>query len=135
MNSLTKNTLTQLASVVCIVLMCTPTVKANGATFQLSLGEGDVLNSRQIYGTSSKASIRGSYAKTFGRPNVGLKHVTNHAVPIIEGARRREDCTKLVSGSLRAKTELGRSPDRSNLKQMFTVACAGTRPVATKNSP
>ncbi len=122
MNSLTKNTLTQLASVVCIVLMCTPTVKANGATFQLSLREGDVLNSRQIYGTSSKASIRGSYAKTFGRPNVGLKHVTNHAVPIIEGARRREDCTKLVSGSLRAKTELGRSPDRSNLKQMITVA-------------
>ena len=60
MNSLTKNTLTQLASVVCIVLMCTPTVKANGATFQLSLGEGDVLNSRQTYGTSSKASIRGS---------------------------------------------------------------------------
>ena len=45
MNSLIKNTLTQLASVVCIVLMCTPTVKANGATVQLSLGEGDVLNS------------------------------------------------------------------------------------------
>ena len=89
MNSLTKNTLTQLASVVCIVLMCTPTVKANGATFQLSLGEGDVLNSRHIHGTSSKASIRGSYAKTFGRPNVGLKHVTNHAVPIIEGAPPR----------------------------------------------
>ena len=123
MNSLTKNTLTQLASVACIVLMCTPTVKANGATVQLSLGEGDVLNSRQIYGTSSKASIRGSYAKTFGRTNVGLKHVTNHAVPIIEGERRRGDCTKLVSGSLRAKTELGRSPDLSNLKQMFTVAC------------
>ena len=122
MNSLTKNTLTQLASVVCIVLMCTPTVQANGATVQLSLGEGDVLNSWQIHGTTREASIRGSDAKTFGRLNVGLEHVTNHAVPIIEGERRRGDCTKLVSGSLRAKTELGRSPDLSNLKQMFTVA-------------
>ena len=34
----------------------------------------------------------------------------------------KRHCTKLVSGSLRAKTELGRSPDLSNLKQMITVA-------------
>lgn len=72
MNSLTKKTLTQVASIVSIVLMCTPTAKADGTTVKLSLGGGDVLNSRQIYGTSSNASIRGSYAKTFGRLDVGL---------------------------------------------------------------
>ncbi|MDA9566391.1 hypothetical protein N9R76_01165 [Planktomarina temperata] len=85
MNSLIKKTLTQVVSIVSIALMCTPTAKADGTTVQLSLGGGDVLNSRQIYGASNKASIRGSYAKTFGRLVVGLKHVTNHAVPIIEG--------------------------------------------------
>ena len=63
------------------------------------------------------------------------KHVTNQPVPVTDGPRRPGDCTKLVSGSLRAKTELGWFADRSNLKQMFTVACVGTRPVATKNSP
>ena len=50
------------------------------------------------------------------------KHVTNRPVPVTHGARRPGDCTKLVSGSLRAKTELGWSADRSNLKQMITDA-------------
>jgi len=50
------------------------------------------------------------------------KHVTNRPVLVIQGARRPGDCTKLVSGSLRAKTELGWSADRSNLKQMITDA-------------
>jgi UDP-glucose 4-epimerase len=50
------------------------------------------------------------------------KHVTNRSVPIIEGARRPEDCTKLVSGSRRAETELGWSTGRSNLSQMITDA-------------
>mgnify|MGYP001250199296 CR=1 FL=1 len=50
------------------------------------------------------------------------KHVTNRSVPITEGARRPEDCTKLVSGSRRAETELGWSADRSNLSQMITDA-------------
>ena len=49
-------------------------------------------------------------------------YVTNRPVPIVEGPRRAGDCTKLVSGSLRAKTELGWSADRSNLKQMITDA-------------
>lgn len=49
-------------------------------------------------------------------------HVTNRSVSIVEGPRRAGDCTKLVSGSLRAKTELGWSADRSNLKQMITDA-------------
>ena len=48
--------------------------------------------------------------------------VTNRPVPIIEGARRPGDCTKLVSGSLRAISELGWSADRSNMKQMITDA-------------
>ena len=50
------------------------------------------------------------------------KHATNRPVPVTNGARRPGDCTKLVSGSLRAKTELGWSADRSNLKQMITDA-------------
>lgn len=48
------------------------------------------------------------------------KLVTNKAVPITEGDRRPGDCTKLVSGSERAVTELGWSADRSNLKQMIS---------------
>lgn len=50
------------------------------------------------------------------------KHVTNRPVPVTLGARRPGDCTKLVSGSLRAKTELGWLADRSNLKQMIMDA-------------
>lgn len=48
--------------------------------------------------------------------------VTNRAVPVNEGARRAGDCTKLVSGSARAETELGWSPHRSTLKQMIADA-------------
>ena len=50
------------------------------------------------------------------------RDVTNRAVPIIEGARRPGDCTKLVSGSSRAVTELGWNPTRSTLKQMIADA-------------
>ena len=50
------------------------------------------------------------------------RHVTNKTVPVIEGKRRPGDCTKLVSGSLRATEELGWSASRSNLKQMITDA-------------
>ena len=49
-------------------------------------------------------------------------HVTNMPVPIIEAARRPDDCTKLISGSSRAISELGWSSDRSNMKQMITDA-------------
>ena len=48
--------------------------------------------------------------------------VTNKEVPIIEGARRAGDCTKLVSGSDRAESELGWTPDRSTLEAMVTDA-------------
>lgn len=50
------------------------------------------------------------------------RHVTNRAVPIVEGARRPGDCAKLVSGSSRAVSELGWSASRSNMKQMITDA-------------
>jgi UDP-glucose 4-epimerase len=54
-----------------------------------------------------------------------VKHavkVTKRPAPIIEGARRSGDCTKLVSGSDRAVSELGWSATRSNMKQMITDA-------------
>jgi UDP-glucose 4-epimerase len=48
--------------------------------------------------------------------------VTNQEVPHVEGPRRAGDCTKLVSGSERAVTELGWSPKRSNMKEMIKDA-------------
>ncbi|MEM8654460.1 MAG: UDP-glucose 4-epimerase GalE [Pseudomonadota bacterium] len=48
--------------------------------------------------------------------------VTNQAVPFVEGDRRPGDCTKLVSGSRRAETELGWTPRRSTLETMITDA-------------
>lgn len=50
------------------------------------------------------------------------KLVTNRDVPIVEGPRRAGDCTKLVSGSVRAEIELGWTPKRSTLKAMITDA-------------
>jgi UDP-glucose 4-epimerase len=48
--------------------------------------------------------------------------VTNKQVPHVEGPRRAGDCTKLVSGSERAVTELGWVPERSNMKTMIEDA-------------
>ena len=48
--------------------------------------------------------------------------VTKRPVPIIEGKRRLGDCTKLLSGSSRAVSELGWSADRSNMQQMISDA-------------
>jgi len=48
--------------------------------------------------------------------------VTNRAVPISEGPRRPGDATALVSGSTRAKAELGWSPKRSTLDTMIADA-------------
>jgi UDP-glucose 4-epimerase len=45
--------------------------------------------------------------------------VTNRVVPVVEGPRRAGDCTKLVSGSVRAEQELGWQPERSTLEQMI----------------
>ncbi|WP_299295361.1 UDP-glucose 4-epimerase GalE [uncultured Tateyamaria sp.] len=50
------------------------------------------------------------------------RSVTNQAVPYVDGARRAGDCTKLVSGSTRAETELGWTPTRSTLETMITDA-------------
>lgn len=48
--------------------------------------------------------------------------VANRPVPVIEGTRRPGDCTKLVSGSTRAISELCWSAHRSSLKQMIADA-------------
>jgi UDP-glucose 4-epimerase len=45
--------------------------------------------------------------------------VTNRAVPHEEAPRRPGDCTKLVSGSIRAEQELGWHPARSDLPRMI----------------
>ena len=52
------------------------------------------------------------------------RNVTNRAVPYQEGPRRPGDCTKLVSGSARARDELGWTPSRSNMQQMIRDAWA-----------
>ncbi len=50
------------------------------------------------------------------------KTVTNRTVPYNVGPRRAGDCTKLVSGSVRAEGELGWRPKRSTLETMITDA-------------
>ena len=50
--------------------------------------------------------------------------VTNRAVPIVEGPRRPGDAAALVSGSSRAKAELGWEPARSTLPKMIRDALA-----------
>ncbi len=50
------------------------------------------------------------------------KAVTNRAVPFSVGPRRAGDCTKLVSGSVRAEDDLGWRPKRSTLETMITDA-------------
>ncbi len=48
--------------------------------------------------------------------------VTNREVPYQIGPRRGGDCTKLVSGSVRAEAELGWRPKRSDLATMIADA-------------
>ncbi|MBW4706832.1 UDP-glucose 4-epimerase GalE [Roseobacter sp. YSTF-M11] len=50
------------------------------------------------------------------------REVTNREVPYSEGPRRAGDCTKLVSGSTRAESELGWTPTRSTMRSMITDA-------------
>ncbi len=50
------------------------------------------------------------------------KSVTNRPVPYTVGPRRAGDCTKLVSGSARAKDELGWSAKKSMLETMIADA-------------
>lgn len=45
--------------------------------------------------------------------------VTNRPVPVIEGARRPGDATRLVSGSAKAEAVLGWTPTRSTLARMI----------------
>ncbi len=50
--------------------------------------------------------------------------VTNREVPIVMGARREGDAASLVSGSVRARDELGWAPKRSTLPVMIADALA-----------
>ncbi len=50
------------------------------------------------------------------------KSVTNRDVPYSIGPRRAGDCTKLVSGSVRAGEELGWTPKKSTLETMISDA-------------
>lgn len=48
--------------------------------------------------------------------------VTNRDVPVLIGERRAGDCTRLVSGSQKARDVLGWTPQRSNLTEMISDA-------------
>jgi UDP-glucose 4-epimerase len=65
-------------------------------------------------GTGSGFSVREVMDKA--------EEVTGRKVPCTEGPRRAGDCTKLVSGSTRAITDLGWKPERSNLETMIADA-------------
>lgn len=52
------------------------------------------------------------------------RSVTNRDVPIVIGQRRAGDAAALVSGSVRAKAELGWEPNRSTLPEMIRDALA-----------
>lgn len=51
-----------------------------------------------------------------------VKYVTRRDVPVIEGKRRPGDCTKLVSGSTFARSDLGWNPIHSTLQRMISDA-------------
>lgn len=67
-------------------------------------------------GTGSGFSVREVIAQA--------RAVTGREVPVVEGPRRPGDCTKLVSGSVRARAELGWQPTRSSMAQMIADAWA-----------
>ena len=77
-------------------------LKADKASTVFNLGTGHGFSVKQVIDNASM--------------------ITNQTVPIMIGERRLGDCTKLVSGSTRAKEDLGWLPERSNLKQMITDA-------------
>lgn len=65
-------------------------------------------------GTGSGFSVREVMDKA--------EEVTGSKVPCTVGPRRAGDCTKLVSGSTRAITDLGWNPQRSSLEMMIADA-------------
>ncbi|MEW2911980.1 UDP-glucose 4-epimerase GalE [Leisingera sp. JC11] len=73
-------------------------------------------NGSQVFnlGTGSGFSVREVMDKA--------EAVTGQKVPCTTGPRRAGDCTKLVSGSTRAVTDLGWEPRRSSLETMIADA-------------
>ncbi len=82
----------------------------------LGLGWLEQSNGSQVFnlGTGSGFSVMEVIEKS--------KSVTNRPVPYTVGPRRAGDCTKLVSGSARAKDELGWSAKKSMLETMIADA-------------
>ncbi len=90
----------------------------------MDLVEAHVLGLRRlIAGPGSDVFCLGTGAGFSVREVIAhAAHVTNRAVPVIEGARRPGDATRLVSGSARARDVLGWAPGRSSLPQMIADA-------------
>lgn len=65
-------------------------------------------------GTGTGLSVREIIAEA--------RNLTNRDIPLREGPRRPGDCTRLVSGSTRAETDLGWTPHRSTPRQMIADA-------------
>lgn len=75
---------------------------AGGSGLTFNLGTGTGFSVREVF----------NQART----------VTNRGIHVIEGPRRPGDAVRLVSGSGRAKTDLGWKPIRSNLDEMIADA-------------
>lgn len=81
-----------------------------GLKWLLDGNHSDVFN----LGTGSGFSVRSVVDQS--------RAVTNMEVPVIDGPRRAGDCTRLVSGSQKARDVLGWVPERSNLTEMIADA-------------
>ena len=86
-----------------------------GLEWLLDSGESRVFN----LGTGAGYSVRQVVEQS--------RAVTNRPVPVKEGPRRSGDAVRLVSGSARAKQELGWNPRRSDLATMIADAWAWYR--------
>ena len=90
----------------------------------MDLVDAHVLGLRRLLGGGSSRVYNLGTGHGFSVKEVAeqAKIVTNKALLVREGPRRAGDCTKLVSGSARAETELGWAPTRSGLPQMIADA-------------
>ena len=90
----------------------------------MDLVDAHVLGLRRMENGGSGRVFNLGTGKGFSVREV-LEHgriVTNREIPVVSGARRSGDCTRLVSGSARAEAELGWVPARSTLPQMIRDA-------------
>lgn len=89
----------------------------------MDLAEAHVLGLRHVLAGESGVFCLGTGTGFSVRDVIAhAEQVTNSRVPIVEGARRPGDATRLVSGSARAFVELGWQPRNSTLSQMIADA-------------